>query len=103
MGELTKIATVDQVSLGAAICVEVKGKQIALFNVDGSYYATDNNCSHRGGPLSEGVCEGTVVTCPWHGIQFNLETGEPLGSLAVHGITAYSVTVEGDDLKIKIS
>ena len=101
MGELTKVATTDQLEPGAALCVEVRGKQIALFNVDGNYFAIDDTCSHSGGPLSEGICEDTVVTCPWHGMRFDLKTGEPMGPLPVHGVTAYSVVVEGNDLKIE--
>ena len=102
MGVLTKVATTGQLELGAALCVEVEGKQIALFNVDGEFYAIDDTCSHSGGPLSDGMCEGPVVTCPWHGQKFDLKTGEPQGPLPVHGVTAYSVVVEGDDLKIEM-
>ena len=101
MGELTKVATTDQVEPGAALCVEMDGKQIALFNVDGNYYAIDDTCTHSGGPLSDGTCEETVVTCPWHGMRFDLKTGEALGPMPVDGVTAYSVVVEGDELKIE--
>ena len=101
MGELTKVATTGQLELGAAICVEVEGKQIALFNVDGEFYAIDDTCSHSGGPLSDGMCEGTVVTCPWHGAQFDLETGNVVRAPAQDGVGSYKVLVEGDDIKIE--
>ncbi|MEE8350436.1 MAG: non-heme iron oxygenase ferredoxin subunit [Acidobacteriota bacterium] len=100
MGELTTVATTDQLEPGASLRVEVNGKQVALFNVDGEYYAIDDACTHRAGPLSEGKCEGTVVTCPWHGMQFDIKTGEPLGPLPVDGVTAYAVVTDGDELKI---
>jgi nitrite reductase/ring-hydroxylating ferredoxin subunit len=103
MGELTRVATTAEVGPGSAICVEVQGKQIALFNVDGDYFAIDDTCTHSGGPLSQGMCEDAIVTCPWHGMRFDVKTGEPLGPLSVHGVTAYSVVVEGDELKIEIS
>ena len=48
MGELTKVATTDQLEPGVALCVEVEGKQIALFNVDGDYYAIADTCTHSG-------------------------------------------------------
>ncbi len=48
---------------------------VALFNVDGSYYALDGVCPHQGGPLGKGKLEGCVVTCPWHGWQFDVRTG----------------------------
>jgi nitrite reductase/ring-hydroxylating ferredoxin subunit len=103
MGTLTKVATTDQLEPGTALCVEVEGKQIAVFNVAGDYYAIDDTCPHSGGPLSDGTCEEAVVTCPWHGMKFDLKTGEPLGPLPVHGVKAYSVVVEGDELKIEVS
>ncbi len=82
--------------------MEVQGKQIAVFNVDGDYYAIDDACSHRSGPISKGMCEEAIVSCPWHGVRFDVRTGEPLGPLPVHGVTAYSVVVEGDELKIEV-
>ena len=55
MGEFVRIAKTDEVASGRARMVEVGGKQIALFNVGGTFYAIDNTCTHRGGPLAEGV------------------------------------------------
>ena len=101
MGELTKVATTDELQAGKSICVEVGGKQIAVFNVEGTYYAIDDTCTHSGGPLSEGDLGGTTVTCPWHGAQFDLKTGGVLGPPAQQGIGTYQVVVEGDEIKIE--
>ena len=75
MANFVKIAAVADVPPGTGKCVEASGKQIALFNVDGTFHAIDNTCLHRGGPLGEGELEGTIVTCPWHGWQYDVTTG----------------------------
>ena len=66
MAQFTKVASTADLAPGAAKCVEVAGKKIALFNLEGSFYAIDDTCTHRGGPLSEGEVSGEEVTCPWH-------------------------------------
>ena len=68
----------------------------AVFNVDGTFCATQNNCPHRQGPLSEGKLDGSTVTCPWHGSQFNVCTGAVLRGPAQVPLKTYRVTVEGE-------
>jgi nitrite reductase/ring-hydroxylating ferredoxin subunit len=75
MADFVRVAAVEEIRPGTAQCVEVQGRQIALFNVDGTFHAIDNVCLHRGGPLAEGELDGTVVTCPWHGWQYDVTTG----------------------------
>jgi len=67
----------------------------AVFNVDGRFCATQAKCTHRGGPLSEGRLDGSTVTCPWHGTQFNVCTGAVLRGPATAPIKTYRVIVEG--------
>ena len=67
MAQFIKIASTTDLAPGEAKCVEVAGKKIALFNLDGTFFAIDDTCTHRGGPLSEGEVSGEEVTCPWHG------------------------------------
>jgi len=74
MAEFVKVAQVSDLQPGAGKVVMVKDRAIALFNVDGTFYAIDNICLHRGGPLGEGELEGCVVTCPWHGWQYDVKT-----------------------------
>ena len=69
---------------------------VAVFNVDGSFCATQNKCTHRQGPLSQGKLEGSTVTCPYHGAQFNVCTGAVLRGPAQNPLTTYRVVVEGD-------
>jgi hypothetical protein len=61
--------------------------------VEGSYHAIGDTCTHRGGPLSEGDVQGTRVTCPWHGADFDLKTGAVLGPPAQKGVPSYKVMV----------
>ncbi len=101
MGEMTKVAKAKDLAPGKAMCVEVAGQKVALFNIDGSYYAIGDSCTHRGGPLSEGEVDGKVVTCPLHGAQFDVTTGGVLGPPAGADVPGYRVDVEGDDIKIE--
>lgn len=74
---LEKLANVEDIPEGNGIVVQSKeGVEIALFKVDGKVFALENSCPHMGGPLGEGDLEGCVVTCPWHGWQFDVTTGE---------------------------
>src|SRR6516225_7543157 len=67
MAKLLMIAKTKDVPPGEAAAFTIEGQKIALFNVEGTYYAIGDTCTHRGGPLSEGDVQGTRVTCPWHG------------------------------------
>ncbi len=96
---LVKVAEVGSIKNGEGISVEIEGKLIAIFNCDGRFYATDNGCPHRGGPLGEGLLEGTVVICPWHGWEYDVTSGECLTNPKVR-IQAYPVKVEGSDVLV---
>jgi nitrite reductase/ring-hydroxylating ferredoxin subunit len=82
---------IEEVPPGSALLVG----DAAVFNVGGKFCATQAKCSHRQGPLSEGVLDGSTVTCPWHGAQFNVCTGAVLKGPAVESLRTYQVTVEG--------
>ena len=100
MGQLIRVAEKKDVPPGTAKAVDVEGRAVALFNVDGTYYAIADTCTHRGGPLSEGAVEGTVVTCPWHGATFDVTTGNVLGPPAAEGVAHYNVQVDGNGIKV---
>jgi len=101
MAEFIKVASVSELAKGAAKTVQAAGKEIALFNVDGTIYALDNTCLHVGGPLGEGELDGTTVTCPWHGWQYNVTTGQNLMNSDLK-VAAYAVEVEGNDIKVAV-
>jgi nitrite reductase/ring-hydroxylating ferredoxin subunit len=98
----TNVATTEEMGPNTAKQVVVNGKKLALFNRDGAFYAIDDTCTHRGGPLSEGYCEGAVVTCPWHGARFDLKTGAHLSPPAPTDVTAYPVQVAGNEVQVDL-
>ena len=100
MSDFTRVVDAKDVPPGTSVCVEFGGEKVALFNVDGSFYAIADTCTHSGGPLSEGEVDGTVVTCPWHRATFDLTTGSVTGPPASTGVTHYQVRVEGDEIQI---
>lgn len=101
MGRIVKVAQVGDLAPGEGKVVLVNGDSIALFNVDGTFYAIHNTCLHRGGPLGEGEMEGTVVTCPWHGWQYEVTNGSNLRNPEVR-VAAFNVKIEGSDVLVEL-
>ena len=101
MAEFVKVAQVSDLQPGTGKVVTVKDKAIALFNVDGTFYAIDNTCVHRGGPLGEGEMEGNVVTCPWHGWQYDVKTGVSETNPSAK-VQTYQVKVDGSAVMVSI-
>ncbi len=101
MGEFVKVAEVGDVAPGSGKVVTVKDRTIALFNVDGAFYAIDNTCVHRGGPLGEGEVDGSVVTCPWHSWQFDVKTGVSPANPAAK-VATYEVKTEGSSVMVSV-
>jgi nitrite reductase (NADH) small subunit len=101
MGEWHRVAAVNDVPPGESRELTAGGRVVALFNVAGTFYALDGICPHAGGPLGEGTLCGAVVTCPWHGWQFDVTTGR-------HALTpqitqpSLPVKVEGSDILVEI-
>lgn len=77
-----------------------ENREVVIFNVKGDFFAVENLCPHRGGPLSEGEISGGVVTCPWHGARFDIKTGKGLKGPHRSNITAYQVKIAGTELKL---
>ncbi len=102
MAGLVRIARADEVAPGQGKRVEIQGRPIALFNLGGKFYAVDDTCPHRGGPLSEGEVEGEVVTCPWHGATFRIPSGEVLSPPARSGVSTYPVRMIGTDIEVEV-
>ncbi len=96
-----RVGRSSDVPAGEGRVVEAGGRSLALFNVDGAYYAIDNSCAHRGGPLGEGELNGTVVTCPWHGWRWDVKSGANANNPAVK-MTCFPVSVEADDVFVEV-
>jgi len=97
-----KVADKKNLPTGKAIAVSVNNKKIAVFNINNCYFAIDDECSHAGGSLSEGEVEGYVVTCPWHGATFDVQTGQALSAPAFDQVKNYKVKIEGNDIQIEV-
>lgn len=98
---LIKVGTVSDVPAGEGRVVEAGGRVLAVFNVQGRFFAIDNACSHRGGPLGEGDVEDGVVTCPWHAWRWDVRTGANVNNPAVT-LACFPVRVEGDALVVEV-
>jgi nitrite reductase/ring-hydroxylating ferredoxin subunit len=96
-----RIGRAADVPTGAGTVVDVGGKTLAVFNVDGAFYAIDNDCSHRGGPLGEGDLEGRIVVCPWHAWRWDVTTGANVNNPAVK-VGCYAVTERDGSLFVDL-
>jgi len=97
MSERVRIATRSEIPAGEGKVVVALGRVLALFNLQGEFFAVDNTCPHRGGPLGEGHLDGDVVVCPWHGWRFDLRSGRsPLNSC--HFVRTVPLELEGEVL-----
>jgi nitrite reductase (NADH) small subunit len=101
VANFVKVASVADVPAGTGKVCDAQGKQIALFNAGGKFYAIDNTCKHRGGPLGEGELDGTTVICPWHGWEYDITTGSNLDDANVK-LGCYPVKVEGNDVMVEV-
>jgi nitrite reductase (NADH) small subunit/3-phenylpropionate/trans-cinnamate dioxygenase ferredoxin subunit len=93
---------VEEVPPGTVRELQIEGKAIALANLGGRLYAINNTCLHRGGPLGQGPLEGKVVTCPWHGWQYDVTNGELVQNPAV-GVDCYATEVRGQDIFVDVA
>lgn len=96
-----RAAKLSEVSPGTIKEVEAGGQTIALANVGGTLYAISNTCLHRGGPLGEGELQGRVVTCPWHGWQFDVTTGKAVQNPNA-GVACFATEVRGDEVFVSL-
>ncbi len=95
------IARVEDVPPGSVTTVRAGDEQVALANVDGRFYATQAACIHLQGPLGDGLLDGPVLTCPWHGWQYDVRTGENEFDRAIR-LQTYDVRVEDGDVKVAV-
>ena len=97
-----RIAGKTDLEPGERRIVEAGGREVALFNVDGTFHAIENTCCHRGGPLGDGEVNGNVVACPWHGWEFDVTTGKCAAPDPTQSVEVFAVRVEGDDVHVDL-
>jgi len=95
-----KIGQVSSFPPGSMKLVEAGGKKVLIVNAEGTIHAIGNDCTHRGGPLNEGTLEGKVVTCPWHGGQFDVTTGKATAPPPKSDSPAFKVKIQGNDVML---
>jgi 3-phenylpropionate/trans-cinnamate dioxygenase ferredoxin subunit len=93
MSDWVDVAAVDEIAVGGVTVVDVGGTEIAVFNIDGEFYALADVCTHDGGTLADGTVEGHVIECPRHGARFDIRTGQVTAPPAYEAVTTYPVRV----------
>ena len=96
-----RVAMVGEIASGQGRVVESSGRTLAVFNVEGAYYAIDNACTHRGGPLGDGDLEGTVVMCPWHAWRWDVTTGANVNNPAVR-VACFATRVQDGGVFVQL-
>jgi nitrite reductase/ring-hydroxylating ferredoxin subunit len=97
-----KVARVSDLPPGAARCVHVKGRRIAIFNVGGALRAIDDVCPHAEASLAEGEVVGGEIVCPLHFATFDLATGACTGPPASDDLRVYPTRINGADVEIDV-
>jgi len=101
MAQRLDLCSTDDVPPGEALKVETGDLVLAVFNVDGQFYVTDDTCTHGPGSLAEGYIEDDVVECNFHNGQFNIKTGEVVSPPCMVPIKTYKTSVEGGRVMIE--
>ena len=99
--KFTPVAQLDEIEPGSLACVKVGETELALARVDGEVYALQGHCLHLQGPLCEGRLEGHVLSCPWHGWQYDVRTGENEFDRAIR-LETYDVRVEDGAVQVAL-
>jgi nitrite reductase (NADH) small subunit len=101
-GTFIQVGSVADFTPGQAKMVTVEGRHVAVFRLGDDFFALDNLCLHRGGPLCEGPIANDVVTCPWHGWSYEIKTGTMVQDPRV-GVSKHEVRIEGDLVSVRLT
>lgn len=100
MVEFVTVAKTDEIKPGERLIIEFGRTWVAIFNVDGKYYAIEDVCPHDDGPLAEGELRGCVIECPRHGATFDITTGKVLTAPALVDVPTYAVQVKDNEIQL---
>jgi 3-phenylpropionate/trans-cinnamate dioxygenase ferredoxin component len=95
------VAAENEIPPGAWRTIDVDGTDVAVFNLDGAYYAIEDVCTHDGGVLTGGEVDGDVIVCPRHGARFSIRTGEVLAPPAYEDVPTFPVRIEGGIVQVR--
>ncbi len=98
-----KVAKTSDIPPGQLHKVSVEQKEIVIVNIDGDFFAMDDTCTHAGASISDGKLDGSIVTCDWHGAQFDCKTGKLEKFPAkINDLKSYKVSIESDDIFVEV-
>jgi len=98
-----KVAKTSDIPPGQLHKVSVEQKEIVIINIDGGFFAMDDTCTHAGASISDGKLDGSIVTCDWHGAQFDCKTGKLEKFPAkINDLKSYQVIIESDDVFVEV-
>jgi len=103
MAEWMDVAKVDELPPGNRKIINTPYCEIAVFNLEGDFYAIEDICSHDGGELASGICEGDQIICPRHGARFCIRNGKALTPPAYEDIDTFPVRIEDNTVQIDIA
>lgn len=101
MSDWIDVATVNELAPGERRVIDIEGAMIAVFNLDGTYYAIEDICTHDGGELADGELEGDEIICPRHGARFCVKTGAVKAPPAFQSIDTFPVRVDNGMIQVK--
>jgi 3-phenylpropionate/trans-cinnamate dioxygenase ferredoxin component len=101
MSEWVNVASVEEIPPGQYKTIDINDVQIAVLNIDGKFYAIEDMCTHDGGILTGGQIAGCVITCPRHGAQFDIRSGEVLAEPAYEPIATFPVRIKDGIVQLK--
>lgn len=101
MADWITVASVGEITSAAPKVIDVDGTLIAVFNINGEYYAIEDVCTHDGGLLTGGKIECDVIICPRHGARFSIKTGAALSPPAYEATATFPVRIDGEEIQVK--
>jgi len=101
MSDWIDVAAIDELEAGGVMLVDVDGTEVAVFNIDGEFYALADVCTHDGGTLADGTVEGYEIECPRHGARFDIRTGKVMAPPAYEDVTVYPVRVDNGRVQVR--
>lgn len=102
MAKWIRVASTNEIPAGEGRYFDVDGEPVAVFHVDGQFYAISDVCTHEEASLAEGELEGEIVECALHGARFNVRTGEVVALPATVPVQTFPVRVVGNDVEVQV-
>ena len=103
MADFVRVAQASDLAPGGKKLLDIDGRAVALFNVNGTFYAIDDVCTHDGGPLAEGELRGCEIECPRHGARFDVRSGAALCMPAIEPVATHQVKVEDGAVFVRVT